>query len=210
MPDFAFEDEIGGLVAGVDEAGRGPWAGPVVAAAVILDRENLSDALRNGLDDSKKLSKKKREALFDYVKTEAVVGIGIADVDEIDRHNILQATWMAMGRAVENLAQRPTAILVDGNRGPKFAVPSRCIVKGDGLSLSIAAASIIAKVTRDRIMADLAARYPGYGWERNAGYGTKEHQLALKRLGVNSEHRRSFAPISKMLSRSDSGLLDIE
>jgi ribonuclease HII len=207
MPDFDFEDaalaEIGSdaLIAGVDEVGRGPWAGPVVAAAVILPREALPD----GLNDSKALSKAKREGLFEAINDAAHVSLGMASVDEIDELNILQASLLAMSRAVEGLAVAPHIALVDGNRAPKLACPVRTIVKGDAKSLSIAAASIIAKVTRDRIMAELAIEHPNYGWERNAGYGTREHQEGLKLVGICRHHRKSFAPIRQLMTQ-DSAL----
>ena len=203
MPDFMFEYEaIGeGLspVCGVDEAGRGPWAGPVVAGAAILDPETLPEDLRLGLDDSKKLKVDKREALFDRLKDHAIIAIGIASVEEIDRLNILQATMLAMTRALENLAVKPGMVLVDGNRLPSLPCPGISIVKGDGRSLSIAAASIVAKVTRDAIMAELAIKHPGYGWQHNAGYGTKKHQQGLAEFGITEHHRRSFAPIRRLL-----------
>ncbi len=199
MPDLSLEQNIGGLVAGIDEAGRGPWAGPVVAAAVILRTETLPVDLKNNLDDSKKLSRKRRETLFETLPAHAAIGVGMADVTEIDQLNILQATLCAMTRAVENLETSPHHALVDGNHAPALACPVECVIKGDSKSLSIAAASIIAKVTRDHIMADLAQTFPGYGWERNAGYGTAEHKAALERLGVTPHHRKSFAPIRKMI-----------
>jgi ribonuclease HII len=202
VPDFSLEREAGGLVAGIDEAGRGPWAGPVVAAAVVLDRETLPQSLCLALDDSKKLSPGRREALFDALRRCARAGVGHAEVGEIDSVNILAATMLAMRRAVENLGVEPDLALVDGNRAPELRCPARCVVGGDGLSLSIAAASIVAKVTRDRIMADLARRFPGYGWERNAGYGTAEHRKALERLGVTPQHRRSFKPVINILRAS--------
>ena len=204
MPDFSLEREAGGLVAGIDEAGRGPWAGPVVAAAVVLDPETLPQTLGLALDDSKKLSTRRREALFDALRRCTRAGVGHAEVGEIDSVNILAATMLAMARAVENLGVEPDLALIDGNRAPKLRCPARCVVGGDGLSLSIAAASIVAKVTRDRIMADLARRFPGYGWERNAGYGTAEHRAALQRLGVTPQHRRSFKPVINIL-RANSG-----
>ena len=200
MPDFSLEEAAGGIVAGIDEAGRGPWAGPVVAAAVILER----GAIPAGLDDSKVLSRKRRENLYDALLGTARAGVGAAGVDEIDSLNILAASLLAMQRAVADLGAVPDLALVDGNRAPRLPCPVRCVVKGDALSLSIAAASIVAKVTRDRLMADLAVSWPGYGWERNAGYGTREHRAALERLGVTPEHRKSFAPIIKTLGR-DSG-----
>ncbi len=203
MPDFSLEDAARAqgftAIAGIDEAGRGPWAGPVVASAVILDRAALPADLAAGLDDSKKLSAARREELFVALLPVARVGVGQAEVDEIDRLNILQATFLAMNRAAAALFPRPDFALVDGNRDPKLSCTARCVIGGDGRSLSIAAASIVAKVTRDRAMADLARRHPGYGWERNAGYGTAEHQAALARLGVTPAHRRSFKPVAALL-----------
>ncbi len=195
-PDFTFESRHSGVICGVDEAGRGPWAGPVVAGAVILDPAHVPV----GLNDSKKLSKAKRGALFEEIKASAHVGVGIAEVAEIDALNILQATYLAMRRAVADLPTTPTHALIDGNRIPSdLPCPAEAIVKGDGRSLSIAAASIIAKVTRDQIMVALSQQFPGYGWERNAGYGVKAHSDALKRLGVTPHHRVSFKPIHKIL-----------
>ena len=202
MPDFSLELAAGNIVAGIDEAGRGPWAGPVVAGAVILNPATLPENLRQGLDDSKKLKPARREELFEVLQDHSDFGVGIAEVDEIDDVNILQATLNAMGRALKGLEGTPDVALVDGNRPPKLPCEVQCIIKGDGLSLSIAAASIIAKVTRDRMMADLAENYPGYGWERNAGYGTKAHQEGLKRLGVTPHHRKSFKPIINILRKS--------
>ncbi len=204
MPDFTHEDaavaEGYAIICGVDEAGRGPWAGPVVAAAAILDLDTLSTDMRNRIDDSKKLKPAAREALFDLIVGVARTGVGVASVEEIDADNILQATMMAMARAVADLgAPPPDLALIDGNRTPPLACPARAIVRGDALSLSIAAASIIAKVSRDRMMVELDCRYPGYGWAHNAGYGTAEHQAALARLGVTPAHRRSFRPIRKIL-----------
>jgi len=207
MPDFALEDSAlaeigpGALIAGVDEVGRGPWAGPVVAAAVILKREYVPD----GLDDSKALSKARREALFEAIQEHAIIGYGSASVEEIDDINILQASLLAMTRAVEALGVAPHIALIDGNRAPRLACPARPVVKGDSRSLSIAAASIIAKVTRDRLMADLACEHPAYGWERNAGYGTREHQEGLKLVGICHHHRKSFAPIRQLMTQ-DSAL----
>lgn len=204
MPDFLFEYEAiaEGLtpVAGVDEAGRGPWAGPVVAGAVILDVDTLPDQLRSGLDDSKKLKAQKRQDLFALLQGHAISGLGLASVEEIDRLNILQATMLAMSRAVADLRVKPGMVLVDGNRLPDLDCPGKALIKGDGRSLSIAAASIIAKVSRDKIMTTLAAQYPGYGWQHNAGYGTKKHQQGLAEFGLTEHHRRSFAPIRKILN----------
>lgn len=199
MPDFSFEKQAGGIVAGVDEVGRGPWAGPVVASAVILDAGNFPD----GLDDSKKLTKRKRERLFDEIKEAATVGVGQASVEEIDQLNILRASLLAMSRAIAELSSAPEAILVDGNEAPDCRQPVQCIVKGDSHSLSIAAASIIAKVTRDRIMQELSLTYPAYGWERNAGYGTAEHRDALSLVGISPHHRKSFAPIRKLMTQDN-------
>lgn len=206
MPSFEYEIALGGRVAGLDEAGRGPWAGPVVAACVVLDATRLPADMAPRLDDSKKLPRQRREDAFAALN-EAVaggmasIGIGEASVPEIDRMNILQASLLAMRRAFAAMASPPEAALVDGDRSPGLVCPVRCIVDGDGLSLSIAAASIVAKVTRDRMMAELARYHPDYGWERNAGYGTKEHQAALERFGVTPHHRRSFKPIRNMLIR---------
>ena len=195
-PNFRFELEAPAQpVCGVDEVGRGPWAGPVVTAAVVLNAETAPE----GLNDSKKLSLKRRERLFEQLQT-APHGIGVASVEEIDQLNILQATYLAMRRAIEALPIIPGFALIDGNRIPQdLPCPAMSIVKGDARSASIAAASIIAKVTRDRIMADLAKEFPGYGWEKNAGYGVPAHQEALNSLGVTPHHRRSFKPIQNML-----------
>jgi ribonuclease HII len=204
MPDFTIEDTIPGIVCGIDEAGRGPWAGPVVAGAVILDRGRLDPALARGLDDSKKLSAPRRESLFAALKAGVEAGTvrmatGSASVEEIDRLNILQATFLAMGRACAALGQSPDHALVDGNGLPQLPCPATAIVKGDQRSLTIAAASIAAKVTRDTTMAALDTDYPGYGFARHAGYGTKAHREALERLGVTPHHRKSFAPIHNIL-----------
>ena len=198
MPDFALERAAGGPVAGIDEAGRGPWAGPVVAAAVILDPATLPRFLAAGLDDSKTLSPARRRELYRGLMECAEIGIGAASVREIDQRNILGATLTAMGRALDALPRRPSAALVDGNRAPDVPCRVETVVRGDSRSMSIAAASIVAKVTRDRIMARLSARYPGFAWERNAGYGTAEHRRALERHGPTPHHRRSFSPIRAM------------
>ena len=202
MPDFQLEDESLKPVAGFDEAGRGPWAGPVVASAVILPRDAMPVSLLTKLDDSKKVRKKARETLFAELRVVAEIGIGIASPAEIDEFNILQASMLAMQRAAEELTIKPASALVDGNHAPDIPYAVKTIVKGDGRSLSIAAASIVAKVTRDSIMADLSKKYPGYGWESNAGYGTKEHYNALLQLGVTPEHRQSFTPIRNLLTTS--------
>jgi ribonuclease HII len=200
IPDFTLETAIHarGLmrVAGVDEVGRGPLAGPVTAAAVILDPANIPP----GLNDSKKLTQPAREALFDVIMDCAVVSVAHATVEEIDRHNILRASHIAMMRAVAALMPRPDHLLIDGNMIPDGnKLPCDAVIKGDGRSLSIAAASIIAKVTRDRLMVDLAQQHPGYGWESNAGYPSKSHVSALKDLGVTPHHRRSFKPVHNIL-----------
>ena len=183
------------VIAGVDEVGRGPLAGPVTAAAVVLDPLNA----QTGLDDSKKLSLKARDVLFDQIIASARVSVAHASVEEIDDLNILYASHLAMDRAVAGLGEVCHA-LIDGNMIPKgLNCSATAVVKGDGRSLSIAAASIIAKVTRDRIMVDLAQQYPGYGWERNAGYPTKVHREALETLGVTPHHRRSFKTVHNML-----------
>lgn len=183
-------------VAGVDEAGRGPLAGPVVAAAVWIDDLRIPD----GLDDSKKLPAQRREALFDIILGCCDVGVGVATLDEIDSLNILRASHLAMCRAVSALAEAPDHVLIDGNMIPEtLTCRAECVVGGDALCLSVAAASIVAKVTRDRLMVDLAQQYPGYGWERNAGYPTPEHIAALEKLGPTPAHRRSFAPVHKIL-----------
>jgi ribonuclease HII len=199
MPTFELEAaELqlhGGPIAGVDEAGRGPLAGPVVAAAVILDPERIPD----GINDSKVLDEETREVLYARIKATAVFGVGIADVKRIDRDNILQATLWAMAQAVAQLPVTPKLVAIDGNRAPALGCPARTIVKGDARCLSIAAASIIAKVTRDRIMVALAAKVPGYGFERHKGYGTAEHHDAIRRLGVTPHHRRSFRAVQLAL-----------
>ena len=212
MPDFDHEDKAlaagHGVICGIDEAGRGPWAGPVVAAAAILDRANLPLSLASELDDSKRLKAAARDRLLAELIPHAVIGVGQASAAEIDALNILQATFLAMDRAVQALGRMPDFALVDGNRPPPL--PSApgcrvdCLVGGDGRSLSIAAASIAAKVTRDRQMADLAERFPGYGWEHNAGYGTAAHKAALERLGVTPEHRKSYKPIRNILRDGES------
>lgn len=197
MPDLSHEGRLGGVVAGVDEVGRGPLAGPVVAAAVIIDPATLPLRLAEELDDSKKLPKAKRETLATLVLESCRVGFGEASVAEIDTLNILKATFLAMDRAMAALGRTVDCALVDGNQRPPLACRVECLIGGDGLSLSIAAASVIAKVRRDRVMTELAALHPGYGWETNAGYGTPEHMEALRRLGPTPHHRTSFAPIAQ-------------
>jgi ribonuclease HII len=194
MPNFAHESALGELVCGIDEAGRGPLAGPVVAAAVILDRRHLPRKLRRGLDDSKKLAPELREEYAAALRCCAIYGLGAASVAEIDRINILQATFLAMRRALAALPSQPLAALVDGNRPPPLPCAVHTLIGGDGLSLSIAAASILAKVARDRLMRSLATRYDGYGWATNVGYGTEEHRAAIVRQGLTPHHRLSFQP----------------
>jgi ribonuclease HII len=186
------------IVAGVDEAGRGPWAGPVVAAAVVLDADNVPD----GIADSKALSATRREALFEAIQATSNVGIAFADTERIDRDNILAATMWAMQRAVAELTPAPELVLVDGNRAPQFDCAGETIVKGDARSLSIAAASIVAKVARDRMMVRYDARYPGYGFASHKGYGTAAHSEALRRLGLTPLHRRSFKPVQAIATGS--------
>ncbi|MDA9230149.1 ribonuclease HII [Amylibacter sp.] len=183
------------VIIGVDEVGRGTWAGPVTACAVILDPDNIP----HGLNDSKKLNTTRRNELFLKIMESSLVSCVHVDVEEIDKINILQATFRAMERSILKLPI-PDHILIDGNKlPPNLPSPATAIIKGDTKSASIAAASIIAKVTRDQLMADLSLEYPGYGWEKNAGYGTKMHQLGLLNNGVTPHHRRSFKPIHNML-----------
>jgi ribonuclease HII len=208
MPDFMLERRCDGIVCGIDEVGRGPLAGPVVAAAVILDRRRLPRKLRAELDDSKKLTAEAREEYALLIRECAVgIGVGAASVPEIDRHNILQATFIAMRRALDRLGVRPDIALVDGNRAPPLPCAIRTVIGGDGLSLSIAAASVIAKVTRDRLMRALATRYGGYGWHTNVGYGTEEHRAAILALGPTRHHRMTFAPLQLSLG-FDSNFVD--
>ena len=200
FPDFSFETAAfaRGLsyVAGADEVGRGPLAGPVVAAAVRLDPDNIPD----GLNDSKKLTAKRRDQLAEHLYQVADVALVAVPPEEIDLLNILQASLVAMERAVAKLAGRADHVLIDGNKIPVGLVGrAEAIVKGDGRSLSIAAASIVAKSWRDKHMVDLAQQYPGYGWEKNAGYPTKAHLEALQNLGVTPHHRRSFRPVHNIL-----------
>jgi len=193
-PCFKLEKIHPDPVAGVDEAGCAPLAGPVVAAAVVLDREKFP----RGIDDSKALPAATREAICARLYKVAVIGVGIASVEEIDSLNIYWARMLAMSRAVDALGIDPAMVLVDGNRCPRWERPSLAIVAGDAKCRSIAAASIVAKVTRDRIMFDHSRDYPGYGWETNKGYPTPEHQRALAALGPTPLHRRSFAPVRQL------------
>ena len=195
-PSYKFDQDYETPIIGVDEVGRGPLAGPVISAAIILNKEKIPE----GINDSKKLSKKKREVINEELISQHSFAIGIASVEEIDKINILQASLLAMKRAVLNLNIKPQAILVDGNKLPDLEYNMYPIIKGDSKSISIAAASIIAKVYRDKLMQDLSLQYPGYYWEKNSGYGTKQHLLALNNLGVTPIHRKSFAPIYNMLN----------
>ncbi|PRY20651.1 RNase HII [Aliiruegeria haliotis] len=212
QPDLSFEiaawERGARCVAGTDEVGRGPLAGPVTAAAVILDPDNIPD----GLNDSKKLTPARREALAARLIDCARCTVVHATVEQIDQMNILRASHWAMAQALRDLCVSPTLapdhVLVDGNRMPaELPCPGECVVKGDAKSLSIAAASIVAKVARDRIMVDLAQQHPGYGWDRNAGYPTPEHREALRNLGVTPHHRRSFAPVRNILYQENSSTL---
>ncbi len=189
----------GGPIAGIDEAGRGPWAGPVVAAAVILDSANIPA----GIDDSKALDEDSRAIVYERIMASADVGIGIGEVERIDRDNILNATLWAMREAVAGLRSQPRLALVDGNKAPRLSCETRTIVKGDAKCLSIAAASIVAKVTRDRMMVALARDFPAYGFDRHKGYGTPEHKAALDRVGVSPIHRRSFKPVQLALGLTE-------
>lgn len=203
QPDYSFElaamSRGARLIAGVDEVGRGPLAGPVMAAAVILDPQNIPE----GLNDSKQLSAKRRDYLAEWIQENCDWGLGSCSVDEIEDLNIYHAAHLAMSRAVIGLRQVPDHVLIDGNKIPKGINQSaEAIVKGDTRSLSISAASILAKVLRDRIMVDLAQQHPGYGWEVNAGYPTPAHKKALLDLGVTPHHRRSFKPVHNILCKA--------
>ncbi|NLY14061.1 MAG: ribonuclease HII [Gammaproteobacteria bacterium] len=190
---------VGKRIAGVDEVGRGPLCGPVVTAAVILDPNNPIA----GLNDSKKLTEKKREALFVEIQTKALAWcIARAEVEEIDRLNILQATMLAMQRAVQGLSIKPDLALIDGNRCPQLSIPSEAVVQGDGLVAEISAASILAKVSRDREMAILDQQYPGYGIAKHKGYPTPAHLKALQELGPTPIYRRSFGPVRRFFENN--------
>ena len=212
MPDFALERRRAGAVAGVDEAGRGPLAGPVVAAAVIVPAKRVPAGLRGLVDDSKRLSSGARGAALAAIREaaaggELVYAIGAASCREIEAINILQATFLAMRRAVARLALAPAHVLVDGNRPPPgLACPVETIVGGDARSFSIAAASILAKEIRDRAMRRLATRHPGFGWERNMGYGTPEHLQGIESRGPTRHHRLGFAPLAQGRLQLDRGL----
>ena len=205
MPDWSEENNFNGIIAGIDEAGRGPWVGPVVAGAVVFFTRNINPVLLKSLNDSKKLSSKKREELFELIIKESNLGnlsygIGEASAQEIDKINILQATFNAMRRAVDNLSVAPDIALIDGNQIPRpFKCKVKTVIKGDAISMSIAAASIVAKVYRDNLLKDLAIKYPQYGFEKNAGYGTKVHIDALQKYGITPEHRKSYKPIAEII-----------
>ncbi len=199
LPNLVHERRLqklhGDLVAGVDEAGRGPLAGPVVAAAVVLDLDRIPE----GINDSKLLTREARERIFAQIMTTARVGIGFASVETIDEINILRASLLAMEQAIAALPVAPSSAIIDGRDRVRAPCHCEALIHGDAISLSIAAASIVAKVTRDKLMAELAELHPGYGWERNMGYGTREHRRGLECLGVTPQHRRSFAPVKALL-----------
>ena len=207
LPDFSLEESLGlstsAVIVGVDEVGRGPLAGPVTAAAVFFDRQKITSDLLTKIDDSKKIAQKKRATISKQIESIAIIGIGWASSGEIDQLNILEATMLAMQRAIFSLQKQiildPDYILIDGNKVPRLDFPSKAIVRGDEKSLSIAAASIVAKSKRDAFMTSLSKLYPGYGWEKNAGYGTREHLAAIEREGITVHHRRSFKPIANYL-----------
>ena len=207
MPDFSLEESLclstSAVIVGVDEVGRGPLAGPVTAAAVFFDRQKITSDLLTKIDDSKKIAQKKRATISKQIESIAIIGIGWASSGEIDQLNILEATMLAMQRAIFSLQKQiildPDYILIDGNKVPRLDFPSKAIVRGDEKSLSIAAASIVAKNKRDAFMTSLSKLYPGYGWEKNAGYGTREHLAAIEREGITVHHRRSFKPIANYL-----------
>ena len=207
MPDFSLEESLGlstrAVIVGVDEVGRGPLAGPVTAAAVFVDRQKITLDLMTKIDDSKKIPRKQRATISKQIEGIAIIGIGWASSSEIDQLNILEATMLAMQRAIFSLRKQivldPDYILIDGNKVPRLDFPSKAIVRGDEKSISIAAASIVAKCKRDAFMTSLSKLYPYYGWEKNAGYGTREHLVAIEREGITAHHRRSFKPIANYL-----------
>ncbi|MFL3876554.1 ribonuclease HII [Wolbachia endosymbiont of Trichogramma kaykai] len=191
-PDFTLENTLSGIIAGVDEVGRGPLAGPVISAAVIFTD---IDTVIDGINDSKKLTPKCRQVLYEKITSVAKFGIGMASVEEIDSYNILQATKISMKRALVNLDLELDYVLVDGNQPLEVKWQTKSVVNGDSLSISIAAASIVAKVTRDRLMEELHNKHPQYNWYKNKGYGTKEHLSAIGLHGITKHHRKNFAPI---------------
>ncbi|MDR2412778.1 MAG: ribonuclease HII [Rickettsiales bacterium] len=201
QPDFSFEIECGAkLIAGVDEAGRGPLCGPVVAAAVIFP--SFDADIPVVIADSKQMTRVRRAAAYDWIMSNCLVGVGLCSQVEIDELNILWASMLAMRRAVSALPETPDFALVDGNRMPD-GITGRAIVKGDSKSLSIAAASIIAKETRDKIMRDLAALFPQYGWDKNAGYPTAAHLQAIKKYGINQHYRKTFKPVKELIGKGN-------
>ena len=204
MPNFLLEKRAGGRVAGVDEVGRGPLAGPVVAAAVVFPT-GVPRGLAARLDDSKRLTAEQRQVAFEALRRSgrAEIGVGAASVSEIERLNILHAALLAMCRAVARLPTAPDLVLVDGNQPPPLTCAVQCVVGGDARSLSIAAASIVAKVLRDRAMARLAMRFPDYGWTSNVGYATEYHVAALRRLGPTRHHRPSFGSVAQLMLELD-------
>jgi len=196
LPSIEFERKFSYPLAGVDEVGRGTLAGPVVAAAVILDYNNIPE----GIKDSKKIVKRKREQICKDILSSSITSIGLVTSGEIDKINILKASLLAMKRAIEDLKKKPNIVLIDGSYTPEISIQSKSIIKGDNKSISIAAASIVAKVYRDNLMTEYSKKYPGYLWEKNSGYGTKEHLEAIKNLGVTPIHRISFKPIHNILN----------
>ncbi|MGE4314386.1 MAG: ribonuclease HII [Pseudobdellovibrionaceae bacterium] len=205
-PDFSLEIASGlNPVCGIDEVGRGPLAGPVIAAAVMFESHDLGRfSFLSEINDSKKLTERKREALFDLIMAHAHVGVGEASVEEIDRINILQASLLAMSRAYQMMGKSCALALVDGNKAPPLTTRVQTVIKGDSRSLSIAAASIVAKVTRDRLMRELDGAHPYYGWASNAGYGSAKHLAALQEYGICDHHRKSFSPVRLILEKSAS------
>ena len=197
-PDFTLENKLSGVIAGVDEVGRGPLAGPVMSAAVVFTDRNI---ITEGINDSKKLTAKNRQVLYEKITSVAKFGIGMASVEEINSYNILQATKLSMQRALIDLGLELDYVLVDGNQPPKVKWQVKSIVNGDSLSISIAAASIIAKATRDKLMQELHQQHPEYNWYKNKGYGTKEHIDAINLHGITEHHRKNFALISHLVER---------
>lgn len=193
-PHLEYEQQLSGTIVGIDEVGCGPLAGPVFTAAVIIDQNYII----NDINDSKKLSQIKRLTLYNKIISRYQYAIGSASVNEIDQYNILNATKLAMKRAIENLNANPDHILIDGQHQPNIVTPVTCIIGGDSKSLSIAAASIVAKVTRDRMMEELHQDFPCYNWSKNKGYGTKEHILAIRKHGFTTHHRKTFSPIKEL------------
>lgn len=202
MPDFTLEDKINGICCGLDEVGRGPLAGPVVAACVIIPNDIRNMDFISELRDSKKISKKKLPLLYNLITEYCPYKIASVQPEEIDRVNILQASLLAMSRAMSHMTVPIDHALVDGNKLPDLPCPATAVVKGDNISNSIAASSIIAKVARDRMMQNLSLQYPQYGWERNAAYPTKEHMDAIEQFGITPHHRKSFAPVRRVLEKA--------